>query len=286
MSTGEKQNIATYLQKTYEVSITRACKVVRFPKSMYYYKSKKDDSLLVDIVSSMAEKRPREGQNKIYQRLRLEGYLWNKKRVRRIYLKLGLNLRRKIKRRIPTRVKEPLTQTSKVNQTWSMDFMTDSLITGRRFRVFNVIDDYHRKALAIEIDFSFPSYSVVQTLDRIIEESGVPQRIRVDNGPEFTSTTLEYWCSKHGIELQFIQPGKPMQNGYVERFNRTYRQDVLDAYLFEDIEQAKLLSEEWMRDYNYDRPHESLEGKTPIQMEENSYKSKQINNYFVNSNPV
>ena len=263
VSTGEKQNMATYLQKTYEVSITRACKVVRVPKSRYYYTSKKDDSLLVDIVSSMAEKRPREGQNKICQRLRLEGYLWNKKRIRRIYLKLGLNLRRKTKRRIPTRVKEPLTQTSKVNQTWSMGFMTDSLITGRRFRVFNVIDGYHRKALAIDIDFSFPSYSVVQTLDRIIEESGVLQRTRVDNGPEFTSTTLEYWFSKHGIELQFIQPGKPMQNGYVEQFNRTYRQDVLDAYLFEDIEQARLLSEEWMRDYNYDRPHESLEGKLP-----------------------
>ena len=162
---------------------------------MFCYKSQKDDRLLIDIVSTMAEKRPREGQDKIYQRLRLEGHLWNKKRVKRIYLKLGLNLRRKTRRRIPTRVKEPLIWTSKVNQTFSIDFMTDSLITARRFRVFNVIDDYHRKALAVEIDFSFPSYSVIQTLDRIIEESGIPQRIRVDNGPEFTSTALEYWCS-------------------------------------------------------------------------------------------
>ena len=157
VGTGDRQNMATYLRDTYMISITRACKVIRLPKSMFYYQSVKDDTEVIKKLLEMVALRPREGQDKIYQRLRLEGYGWNKKRVRRIYLKLGLNLRRKTKKRIPARVKEPLVQVEQPNQTWSMDFMSDALTSGLRFRTLNVIDDYNRRALLVCPDFSISS---------------------------------------------------------------------------------------------------------------------------------
>ena len=274
VGTGQRQNVATYLKDTYRISITRACRVIQFPKSMYYYQSVKDDSEVMDKLLEMAAMRPREGQDKLYQRLRLAGYTWNKKRVRRIYLKLGLNLRRKTRKRIPTRVKQPLAQTEQPNQKWSMDFMSDALENGRRFRVLNVIDDFNRKAIAVEAEFTFPAMGVIQVLRRVFEEYGKPQTIRVDNGPEFTSLELNEWCRKQQVGIQFIQPGKPMQNGYIERFNRTFRQDVLDAHLFSGIDQVRMIAEKWVDDYNFTRPHEALGGITPYQAEA-KFSSKQ-----------
>lgn len=270
VSTGERQNVATYLHDSYEVSITRACKVIRFPKSMYYYESVKDDSEVIIKLLEMAALRPREGQDKMHQRLRLEGYNWNRKRIRRVYLKLGLNMRRRSKKRIPARVKQPLLQTEKPNQSWSMDFMSDSLDSGRRFRVLNIMDDFNRKAVAVEAEFTFPSMGVIEVLKRAIEQYGKPKKIRVDNGPEFTSLKLSEWCRIQEIELQYIQPGKPMQNGFIERFNRTFRQDILNAHLFEDISQVRILAEEWVKDYNNYRPHEALGGIPPLQAEAES----------------
>jgi putative transposase len=180
-----------------------------------------------------------------------------------VYRLLGLNLRRKAKRRVSARVKEPLQQPEKRNRVWSLDFMSDSLISGRRFRTLNIIDDFNRKAITVEAELSFPALGVVQVMKRAIEEHGKPDRVRVDNGPEFLALDFTRWCEAQGIEIGYIQPGKPMQNGYVERFNRTYRQDVLDAHLFEEISQVRILTEEWIKDYNQERPHEALGGMTP-----------------------
>lgn len=230
---------------------------------MYYYRHCKDDTQVINKLRELADKKPREGQDKYYDRIRLEGLQWNYKRVRRVYLLLGLNQRRKCKKRIPARVKEPLHQAQGINQVWSLDFMSDSLINNRRFRTFNIIDDFNRSAVTIEIDFSFPSRAVIAATERAIKEHGKPKKIRVDNGPEFTSQEFMEWCEKEEITLQFIQPGRPMQNAFIERFNRTFRQDILDAYLFEDLMQVRILAEEWIKDYNLARPHESLGGKTP-----------------------
>lgn len=142
--------------------------------------------------------------------------------------------------------------------------MSDALTDGRKFRTFNLIDDFNREVLAIEADTSLPARRVVRVLERVIWEKGTPESIRVDNGPEFISSTLEGFCKEHSIQLAFIKPGKPMQNGYVERFNRTYREDVLDAYLFANIKQVKELSEEWMKDYNHFHPHKSLKRYSPV----------------------
>ena len=274
VGTGDRQNVATYLKGTYKISITRACKVICLPKSMFYYQSVKDDSQVANKLLEMAALRPREGQDKIYQRLRLEGFHWNKKRIGRIYLKLGLNLRRKVNKRIVGRVKKPLVQVDQPNQTWSMDFMSDALDNGRRFRVLNLIDDFNRKAISVEAEFTFPTVGVIQTLKRAIGEQGRPKKIRVDNGPEFTSLEFNQWCGVQKIELLHIQPGRPMQNGYIERFNRTFRQDVLDMHLFSEIDQVRDIIEQWMEDYNRKRPHEALGGITPYQAE-TKFSSKQ-----------
>lgn len=256
--------MAAYVMDHHGVSISRACRIVSLPKSMYYYRSVRDDSAVICKLRELSEQYPYEGQDLYYHRIRASGLPWNYKRVRRVYLMLGMKHRRKVKRRVPARVKVRLQVPEGPMQVWSMDFMHDVLTNRRKFRTLNIIDDYNREAIAIEAEHSLSSHRVVQLLDRITREHGKPQQFRVDNGPEWTSREFREWCAGKGIAIQYIQPGKPMQNGYIERFNRTYRQAVLDAHLFDDIMQVRILSEDWMVDYNQQRPHESLGNKTPI----------------------
>lgn len=175
-------------------------------------------------------------------------------------------MKRKGKRRLPTRILQPLEAVNAINVSWSMDFMSDALQSGRKLRTLNLIDDFNREALAIEIDTSLPAERVIRVLEQVIAWRGKPKRIRVDNGPEFISTKLGLWCEEQGIQLQFIQPGKPTQNAYIERFNGSFRKDVLDAYLFENLHQVRSLTDEWIEDYNYDRPHDALGGRSPADM--------------------
>ena len=239
---------------------------------MFYYESKKDDTELIDKLNELAEQLPHRGVDEYYGRLRAQGYKWNRKRVLRVYRELNLQMRRKRKRRLPSRIKEPLNQPENINHTWSMDFMHDVLDSGRKVRVLNIIDDYNREALAVEAAYSHNSYSVIEQLEIIIITRDKPQRIRVDNGPEFISKRLKVWCEEQGILLSFIQPGRPMQNAYIERFNRLYREDILDAYIFESIEQLRVLSRNWQEDYNKNHPHKSLGGLSPQQFAINSGK--------------
>lgn len=255
-----------YLRTTFQVSLGRACDVMDLSRSVYYYQSKKDDDAVIDKLQSLAEKRPTEGFWKMYFRIRKEGLLWNHKRIHRVYKLLKLNMKRKGKRRLPARILQPLEVVSRINVGWSMDFMNDSLVSGRKFRVLNLLDDFNREALAIEVDTSLRAERVIRVLNQVIQWRGKPQRIRVDNGPEFISSKLGLWCEEQGIHLQFIQPGKPSQNAYIERFNGSFRKDVLDAYLFETLTQVRILADEWMNDYNYDRPHDALEGRSPADM--------------------
>jgi putative transposase len=233
-------------------------------RSLYHYVSKRDDTPVIQKLQELAEKKPMEGQDKFYHRIRNEGVKWNHKRIERVYKLLGMNKRKRTRKRIPARVKQPLFIPAKPNETWSMDFMHDTLMNGRKFRVLNVIDDYNREILKIEPYFSINSDKVVRILERIILEKGKPTAIRVDNGPEFISSTLHDWCLERNIKLQFIQPGKPMQNGYIERFNKSFRQDVLDANLFENLTEVKIASDEFEEDYNHHRPHESLGNVSPV----------------------
>lgn len=239
-------------------------------RSVYYYVSTKDDSEVVQKLAELAEKKPMEGQDKFYHRIRNQGIKWNHKRVERVYKMMGLNKRKRTRKRVPARVKQPLVTPSLPNDTWSMDFMHDTLMNGRKFRVLNIIDDFNREALKIEPYFSISAQRVIEILERVIREKGKPKVIRVDNGPEFISLALHEWCIQLRITLLFIQPGKPMQNGYVERFNRSFRQDVLDTNLFATLMEVKIAIDEFEEDYNHQRPHESLGNMSPIQYKSNT----------------
>jgi putative transposase len=232
---------------------------------MWYYQSKRDDGEVIDKLNELAEQLPTRGFDEYYNRLRKEGLKWNRKRVLRVYRSMGLSIRRKRKKRLPCRTKQPLNVPSGLNHTWSMDFMSDALSYGRRIRILNVIDDYNREALAIEAAHSFPGERVVRILKELVFLRGKPKQIRVDNGPEFLSKIFVNWCQLYGIEIVYIQPGKPAQNAYIERFNRLFREDVLDAYIFDNIDQVRELSDQWMNDYNYNHPHGSLNKKSPIE---------------------
>jgi len=231
---------------------------------MSYQKSPRDDSSLIEALHQLVEKHPTIGFWKCYYRLRRNGYGCNHKRLYRVYTLLRLNVRRKARRRVPQRIKQPLLIPGSINEGWSMDFMCDSLVDGRRFRLLNIIDDYNRESLAIEIDTSLPALRVIRALNQLIQTRSKPKSIRVDNGPEFISDRLQQWCDDRGITLQFIQPGKPMQNGFVERNNGSLRKELLDAYLFYSLQEVREMAEEWQRDYNHERPHEALGNVPPV----------------------
>ena len=242
-----------------QISISRACKIFNLSRSLFYYEKRKDDTEVIMKLTELAEKLPTRGFSIYFGRIRNQGIEWNHKRVRRVYRLLGLNIRRKRKRRLPERIKEPLQRASTVNETWSIDFMSDALVNGRKIRLLNVIDDFNREMLSIEVDTSITGERVTRVLDQIIDWRGKPNRIRVDNGPEFISASFVSFCKQRDIGIKYIQPGKPVQNSYIERMNRTIREDILDAYLFENVKQVRELAEAWMEDYNQNHPHKGLD---------------------------
>jgi putative transposase len=220
------------------------------------------DATVIQALNEVVARRSRWGFWKCFDRLRLTGHAWNHKRVHRVYCAMRLNLPRRTKKRLPKRIVSPLLAPTAHNRIWAMDFMHDALYGGRRFRTFNVIDEANREALSIEVGTSIPSARVMRVLDRLIDQYGRPAALRMDNGPEFTAAAFEDWCELRGIVRLYIEPGKPDQNAFCERFNRTYRDELLDAYLFASIEQVQLLTDEWLADYNTERPHDSL-GRVP-----------------------
>ena len=231
------------------------------------YKAKpKDDSELQAELTALTTKHAAIGFWQCCYRLWNRGHWWNHKRIYRVYTAMKLNIRRRSKKRLPERVKQPLTLPTAPNQMWSIDFMSDSLVDGRKYRLFNVMDDFNRESLAIEVDTSLPSLRVIRVLERLIATRGCPASIRCDNGPEFISHKLEEWCNdqRRRITLQFIQPGRPMQNAYIERKNGSVRRELLNAYLFYSLAEVREMSEEWRNDYNTERPHKSLGYLSPI----------------------
>lgn len=249
------------------VSERQACKTLSVPRSSHHYIPQvRNDVPIINELQALVSRHPAIGFWQSYFRIRRKGLIWNHKRVYRVYTGLHLNIRRRFKKRLPTRVKQALFQPVAINEVWSIDFMSDSLWDGRKFRLLNIVDDYNRQVLAMEADLSLPALRVVRTLEYLKEFRGLPQMIRVDNGPEFISHTLDEWCRDHKVNLTYIQPGKPMQNAYIERCNGSIRKELLNANVFYSLKEVREKIEEWMLDYNHHRPHEALDYRTPVDL--------------------
>ena len=226
------------------------------------------DEPVQEALQTLSGRHPGWGFWKLHHRLRKNGLLINHKRTWRIYRAMGLHLPRRLKKRLPARVKQPLVVPDAANGCWSLDFTSDVLTDGRRFRTLNVLDDYNRQLLGVEIDFSLPAARVVQVLARLVECHGRPVQLRTDNGPEFISARLTEWCEAQGVILHWIQPGKPTQNAYIERFNGSFRRELLDAYLFRSLAHVRQLVGDWMLNYNTLRPHQALNFMTPLEFKQ------------------
>lgn len=252
------------MQTHHGLSARRADRTLGLSRSARHYQPRpRDDGPLIEVIESHLKENPGHGLGLLFdQALSPKGF--GKTRGWRVYVALKLNLPRRGKRRLPDRIREPLEVPMHANHTWSADFMADALWSGRRFRTFNVNDDFNRESLRIEIDTSLPSQRVIRALDELVELRGAPRRLRLDNGPEFISAALRQWAQHRGIELIHIQPGKPTQNAYIERFNRTFRTEVLDRYVFTNLNEVRRMAEDWRHRYNHDRPHRSLGGLSPI----------------------
>lgn len=260
--------MATWAVKSKGRSIRRSCELFAVSETCYRYEPKlsSENEQIADWLVRLTHNQRNWGFGLCYLFLRnVKGLPWNHKRVYRIYRLLELNLRIKPKRRLVRDVPQPLGVPEAINQVWSMDFMHDNLDDGRQYRLFNVLDDFNREGLGIEVDLSLPSARVIRALDQIIEWRGRPKAIRCDNGPEYLSGALQEWSARKNIRIDYIQPGKPQQNAYVERFNRTVRYDWLSQTLFSSIEEVQDAATRWLWTYNNERPNMALGGITPMQ---------------------
>jgi len=260
--------MARWAVQTKGLSVRRACADFMLSQTCYRYERRRSaqNEQIADWLVRLTHNQRNWGFGLCFLYLRnVKGFGWNHKRVYRIYRELELNLRIKPKKRLVRDKPEPLTIPLTINTVWSMDFMHDALSDGRSFRLFNVLDDYNREGLAVEVDLSLPSARVIRTLEQIIEWRGKPAVIRCDNGPEYVSGALLSWAAQQQIRIEHIQPGKPQQNAYVERFNRTVRYDWLSQYLFDSIEQVQNAATRWLWTYNNERPNMALGGITPMQ---------------------
>jgi putative transposase len=262
--TTAKRRSVVALFKSRGHSERRACALAGLHRTTCRYKAKRvDDEMLVGRLRELASERPRFGYRRLHALLRREGRDVNRKAVYRIYRAAGLAVRRRTRRKL--RVSRPMPSIAcvRVNQRWSMDFVSDVLADGRQLRTLNVVDAFTRECHAIEVDTSLPSARVVGVLDRLVWRHGLPESLRVDNGPEFISMAMHDWAMRHGVTLDFIQPGKPTQNGHVESFNGRFRDECLAQDRFPTLPRARFEIEGWRIDYNTKRPHSALRYMTP-----------------------
>lgn len=255
------------LQVAYEVSERRACQATGFPRSSHRYESVRDDRAELRIrLRDLAASRVHYGYCRLHTLLRREGWKVNRKLVYRIYKEEGLAMRRKRPRRNRScQVRNPRPAATGANENWSMDFMADQLFSGQRFRLLTLVDNFTRESLAIRVGQRLTGDHVVETLEAVTKERGIPKTIRVDNGPEFISKSLDWWAYFNGVKLDFSRPGKPTDNAFIESFNGRLRQECLNQHWFLSLEDAQHKMDAWRHDYNEQRPHSALENRTPTE---------------------
>ena len=255
---------AEYLQATYEMSQRRACRVIDTDRtSVRYQATRPDDVALRQRLKALAQERRRFGYRRLHVLLRREGQVVNRKRVQRIYREEWLTVRRRGGRKRAVGTRRPIEIPLAANQRWSLDFVSDQMTDGRRFRILTVIDNCTRECLALVADTSLSGRRVARELDAIIAQRGRPGMIVSDNGTELTSNAILAWADETGVGWHYIAPGKPQQNGYNESFNGRLRDELLNETLFRSLPHARVVLEDWRRDYNEVRPHSKLGWMTP-----------------------
>ncbi len=253
-----------HLETSRAYSERRACGLVGISRSSCrYQESSRDDGPLRDRLCELAAQRRRFGYRRLHVLLRREGWQVNHKRVHRLYRAAGLAVRKRARKRV-ARGRAPAQAPTAPNQCWSLDFVSDALSWGRKIRMLTVVDAFTREALAIEVDTSLSGAQVARVLDRLVAARGAaPRTIRLDNGPELTSKALDQWAYAHGVHLDFIEPGKPVQNCFIESLNGRFRDECLNEHWFQSLPHVRRIVEEYRIDYNWRRPHSSLGNRTP-----------------------
>ena len=260
-----KRAWAQLLTEKHKLSQRRAFKLVGLHRSVGRYATKKDDSLDKEAIKNVALERPRFGYRRIQILLEKSGFKMNHKKVYRLYTQMGLKVKKRGSRKRAIGPRLEKVKASDLNQVWSLDFMSDRLVDGRKIRVLNIIDEFSRESLKMVVDTSLSGSRVVRELKELVEERGKPKQIISDNGTEFTSVAILRWTEESQVGWHYIQPGKPMQNGAVESFNGKVRDEFLNQHVFGSLKEAKCLANEWREDYNCKRPHTSLGGMTPYE---------------------
>ena len=259
----------SHARESLGLSERKACELVNISASVYRYKPKEsNDSALRERLRELAGERKRFGSPRLHILLKRERLVVNHKRTERIYHEEGLALRRKRRRKGAAGIRVIMPTPQMPNERWSMDFVADSIVTGRRFRALAIIDDYSRECPVIEVDTSLGGRRVVSVLERLAETRGLPDVITMDNGPEFAGRALDEWAYRKGVKLNFIRPGKPIENAFAESFNGRLRDECLNTNWFMNLKHARDIIEDWRRDYNEVRPHSSLNGRTPMEYAE------------------
>ena len=259
-----KRQMVADVMTTHELSQRRACGLIGITRRGFQRTPAEDrNRALRQRLRELAEQRRRWGCPKLYIILRREGWRANHKRVERLYREEGLSLKLRRRRKRLSHLRVPRERPVAANQTWAVDFIHDSLSSGRRFRAFAVLDEWSRESLAIEVDISLPGERVTRVLGRLHETRGLPVVIQADNGPELRGQVLDQWAYDHGVHLQFIERGKPIQNAYIESFNARLREECLNEHVFVSLTDARRKIEQWRIAYNRERPHSSLGNLTP-----------------------
>lgn len=267
MTTKQRRQVVTHLLAAFPVSSARrACRLVRLSRSRWQYRSVRgDDAALRARLRELAAKKPRWGYQQLHILLRREGRLVNHKKVLRLYREEGLAVSRRRRKKHVAIARVPLPKPSARTERWSMDFVSDALFDGRTFRCFTLVDDFTRECPVLEVAHSLPAWRVIHALERVAAERGLPKSIVCDNGSEFTSKAMDRWAYERGVTLQFIRPGKPIENAYCESFNGKLRDECLNANWFASLADAQRAIEQWRQEYNEERPHKNLGRRTPVE---------------------
>lgn len=266
VGSADKIQAAAYLLENYSISERRACRTVSLARSTKRHIAQKndEDEIICKRLRELAEDKPRYGSPRLHALLRREGFLVNHKRTERLYKQLNLALKRRTKKkRYRSESRAPLIVPTMRNQYWGIDFVSDQLTDGCRFRSLTIVDTYTKECPAIEVAKSLPASRVVQVLKKLSLFHGLPEAIVLDNGPEMISYVLDQWAYENNVKLMFIQPGKPCQNGFTESFNGKFRDECLNMNWFNDLPDARRKIEKWRVDYNDVRIHSSLNYLTP-----------------------